>query len=195
MLSEIDFVTKYIQNSGRSLSECRDALDSLIDACDEDKSNPESKLFGCRLGKRYISPESSIVLCPAFEKGVVKIQKGLENTMTESEKIATSALLKKKMTVESKQVSCTSVEQSLKKRQKVLESESEYIDSRFVLGSSAECERLFSMARYVFCENCRSISPLVLESILFLKLNERFWDIELVSHAINTGRTRCTADE
>ena len=167
----------------------------MIDPCDEDKSNPDSKLFGCRLGKKLISPGSSIVLCPAFEKGGGEDTKSLENTMTESEKIANSALLKNKMTVESKQDSCTSVEQRLKKQQKVLESGSEYIDSRFVLGSSAECERIFSIDRYVFCENRRSISPPVLESILFLKLNERFWDIELVSQAINAGRTRRTADE
>ncbi len=51
MLSEIDFVTKYLQNSDRSLSEFRDAVDSSLDACEEEKYNPESKLFGCRQGK------------------------------------------------------------------------------------------------------------------------------------------------
>lgn len=46
MLSEIDFIIKYIQNSGRSHSESHDALHSLLDACEMDKLNPESKLFG-----------------------------------------------------------------------------------------------------------------------------------------------------
>ncbi len=42
MLSMIDFVTKYLQNSGRYFSEFQDSLDSSLDECEKDKLNPES---------------------------------------------------------------------------------------------------------------------------------------------------------
>ena len=67
------------------------------------------------------------------------------------------------------------------------------MEAVFVPNSSAEFQGLFCMAQYVFCENRCMISPIVLASIM-LKLNERFWDIELVSEAINAGRVRCTTD-
>lgn len=47
MLSKIDFMTKCTQNGGHSFNEFLDALDSLPDSCEANKSNPESKLFGC----------------------------------------------------------------------------------------------------------------------------------------------------
>ncbi len=110
--------------------------------------------------------------------------------MTESENRATAKLRKEEAKMVAENQTYTSVEQRLAKRRKILVADGEYADCRFVLGSSAECERLFSMAQYIFCQNRRSISPIVLESILFLKLNERFWDAGLVSEAINSGCTR-----
>ncbi len=110
--------------------------------------------------------------------------------MTESEKWATAILRKEEATTVAENQTFTSVEQRLAKRRKISVTDEEYVDCRFVLGSSAECERLFSMAQYTFCENRRSMLSIVLESILFFKLNELFWDAGLVSGAINSGRTR-----
>lgn len=52
---------------------------------------------------------------------------------------------------------------SRKKRQRLV---SGYINARFVLGSAAEVERLWSLAGNMYDP---SMSPLMLETILFLK--------------------------
>ncbi len=57
------------------------------------------------------------------------------------------------------------------------------------MGSVAEVERLFGMAKYVMAENRLSLTPQLFEAIMFLKFNERFWDAQLVSDAVNGARS------
>ncbi len=83
MLRTIDIVTKSLQNKYHTLSECRDDLDVLMEAVNEEKHDASSGLYQCRLGQKYISPTADIVQYPHFEAGVVKIQKGIENQMNE----------------------------------------------------------------------------------------------------------------
>ena len=52
------------------------------------------------------------------------------------------------------------------------------------MGSAAEVERLWSLAENIMTDNRMSTSPLMLESILFLKVNRRFWDALSVSRAM-----------
>ncbi len=73
----------------------------------------------------------------------------------------------------------------LAKRRKVEHGTESYINCDFILRSVAEIERLFSMAKYVMAENIRSLTPHLFEAIMFLKFNERFWDAQLASEAVN----------
>lgn len=56
-----------------------------------------------------------------------------------------------------------------------------YINCDYILGSVAEVERLWSMARYVLQDHRSSMSPMNLEALLFLKVNIGFWDLATVA--------------
>lgn len=67
--------------------------------------------------------------------------------------------------------------------------ETQYHDSNFILASAAEVERLWSHAGLVLTKARRGMTPMLLEAILFLKFNRRFWDQNLVSEAYAMNRS------
>ncbi len=58
----------------------------------------------------------------------------------------------------------------------------------FILGSVAEVERLWSIAKYVLTVNRRLMTPQLFEALVVLKVNERYWDAQLVSKATYSAR-------
>ena len=52
-----------------------------------------------------------------------------------------------------------------------------------VIGSAAEVERLWSMARYTLTTTRSIMSPIVFEAILFLRMNRVLWDERTVMYA------------
>lgn len=54
-----------------------------------------------------------------------------------------------------------------------------YVNTKFILGSAAEVERLWSTA-----EAIKLMTPMMLETLLFLKTNARFWNINVVRQAM-----------
>ena len=135
---------------------------------------------------------------PSFEFGVVKLQKGLHNELDENEKNAVCCLLKGNFLGELSpeaeyQEAALGMKERLAKRRKNEVSNDQYVNCDFILGSAAEVERLWSIAKYVLTENTRSMTPQMFEALMFLRLNERFWDEQLVSEAINGARSDCAA--
>jgi hypothetical protein len=60
-----------------------------------------------------------------------------------------------------------------------VESEEEmgdYFDCRFILGSLVKVERVWSMADKILQPSRFSTCPYLLEVILFLKFNNKYWD-------------------
>lgn len=62
--------------------------------------------------------------------------------------------------------------------------EARYRNCSFVLGSAVIVERLWTVGKYIYSDNRKSISPVLFESILFLRTNDPFWDLDLVSEAM-----------
>ena len=60
---------------------------------------------------------------------------------------------------------------------------SEYLNVNFICGSAAEVERLWTICKYILTVNRTGLSPILLEAILFLRINRSFWDIKLVQEA------------
>jgi hypothetical protein len=60
---------------------------------------------------------------------------------------------------------------------------SEYVDTCFTFGSAAEVERLWSIAKHVLTDHWKSMTPLLIEAILCLRTNERFWGAGTVALA------------
>lgn len=92
MLAEIMVVTKSLQTDKHALADCRDDLDDLNKAIEEEKRMQGSPFLNCRLGTEYISPTSTFVKYPHFEAAVIKMQRGRVQDLTDDEKEAVKCL-------------------------------------------------------------------------------------------------------
>lgn len=58
------------------------------------------------------------------------------------------------------------------------------VPCKFILGSAAEVERLWSRAKHVYTDSRSCLYPITFEAILFLKTNHDLWDIADVREAM-----------
>ena len=128
-----------------------------------------------------------------METAVIKIQANKESTLSIHEKRAVEQLLlpaashaESGETAVDEDAQLSFADRALK-RQRVEEKKecSKYINSRFLLPTSCEVERLFSMAKRVFCPRRRSLQPRTLEALLFLNQNRSLWNLALTALVVN----------
>ena len=60
---------------------------------------------------------------------------------------------------------------------------SPYKNVDFICGSAVEVERLWSLTKNVLTNSRSRLTPVLFETLLFLKVNEGYWDIHSVQHA------------
>ena len=72
--------------------------------------------------------------------------------------------------------------------------ESKYVNLNFVLGSAAEVERIWSMAKYILVQQRRKMSPKVFECLICLKYNREFWDEAMVVTAYRNAKAKKRSD-
>ena len=197
MLSEVDVVTKVLQTSGRTLGDCSADLSTLLNAVKEERENPNSDLFGCKLGNYYISEESEFVHSKTFESAVVKLRTNQAHNLYGEEGEAIIVLRETSISTASDEAnnSVSNMSEQLAKRRKVNLLNEEYIDSSFNLGSAAEVERMFSIGGNILSNGRRAMTPQVFEALVFLKLNARLWDEQLLSKAIVCSRNSEIKDD
>jgi hypothetical protein len=132
---------------------------------------------------------------PHFESGVVKIQRGQSQDLSRTEKAAVASLLLDNpgniaadpdpgvdvRFLSPASIAKATAHQDSKKRQRMSADQEKYINCDYIIGSVAEVERLWSMAKYVLQDHRSSLSPMHLEALLFLKLNSEYWDLETVN--------------
>jgi hypothetical protein len=63
-----------------------------------------------------------------------------------------------------------------------------YVNCDFIYGSTAEVERLWSVSANVLSKKRRRMTPQLVEAILFLRSNRRFWNLQLVAKAMEKDR-------
>ena len=65
-----------------------------------------------------------------------------------------------------------------------------YINWRFIFGSAARVEWLFSHYKYIKTETCNRLTPQLFEAITFLKINRDLWKDtqQLISRAISMSK-------
>ena len=79
-------------------------------------------------------------------------------------------------------------EERLQKQKQQRDNPSGYMNSDFILGSAAEVERLWSIATNVLTDERKKTSPLMLEAVLFVRINSRLWDVQTVKQAVHMSR-------
>ena len=163
----------------------------------------------CELDLNYIEPEANgLATNVHFITGVMRIQSGIEyeKKMTAREKQACRCLLRDGIVDDSDESeedddgdSGMNFVHAFKKDNKRKRDESEavskYIDCRFILGSAAIVESLWSEQDNLLANKRRKgMTPRMVEAILFLKKNADLWGIKDINQA-NEDRKQEKWDE
>ena len=170
---------------------CRMALKMLKDDIENGKDDPDSDFHDCAFVPNKILPDCDLVPQPLFDSGVAKIQAGEENTLTLMEKNAVASLLKNPADDEPGQEAPARPSISDRLREMTSgpkKSDSDYINANFILGSCAEVERLWSLAKFVLTDERSRMTPQLFEAILFLKVNKDWWGQFEVIEAMRMAR-------
>ena len=137
------------------------------------------------LMKKYLASDAGIVHSPTFEKAVIKIQNEKTTQLSDDE---TDAIVILKLEQSESAATVADGEDDfastiLKKRRSELKGDtsSGYLNTKFLLPTSNLVERFFSTAKMTFNDHRQSLLPVNLEEQLFLKINARLYDEELVS--------------
>ena len=56
---------------------------------------------------------------------------------------------------------------------------------QFLFAPNAQVEQMWSQAKYILSQQRSRMSPRLFETILYLKINDRFWDNNTVQEAIS----------
>ncbi|GFH57053.1 predicted protein [Chaetoceros tenuissimus] len=84
---EMDIVMKVVQTRAMTYEETRDYFDELISTIEDGKEDETSKFYGCTFEAKRIKTSFTALYPNAdFENGVLKIQRGQIEQMTEAEK-------------------------------------------------------------------------------------------------------------
>lgn len=193
-LREINTVSEKLQKRHASLEECRFKLDTLVETVHAQNDVQVAPFYQCLLKDEYIKLQSKHSPDSMFESAVVKIQRDQLDLLTDEEKKACDNLIVDTCT-ESQNIGHDVDERHLsmlqiferRKRRKII-STKVYIDLRFVLGSTAEIERLFSAAGRILTDTRISMTPMLLETLLYLKVNRKYWNFRTVIQAMSKSR-------
>ena len=152
----------------------------------------------------YISDEARIVESELFEKAVMRLARGL--SLSDEQEALLVPLLKQEcpavddavvldeqgglLNVDNRNVSYSEELQRKLKRQRIEQSQAEkakaYIDRNIVPGTSVNCERRFSAAKFILSDTRKCTSPKLFEALL-LKINRIYWNTLSVGKAM--GKT------
>ena len=79
------------------------------------------------------------------------------------------------------------IQQRIKRRRLGGSVRDEYFNLEMLVGTSVSCERIFSIAQHIMTAVRKSTSPIVFETILFLKMNKDNWDESVVGRAMGSS--------
>ena len=173
---------------GYTLSDFQFVPNALVKQLRKSQYNEASGLFDCKLGTRYIDRRSPP------ESAVIKIQQnGVELLNNVKEKASEVLLPSNAPDVHEENLDFkernASVEILMERSNRPRFSyQTKYRNSNFILGWVAAVEHLRSITKNVRTAN-RKTMTLPFGSIVFLKVNKRYWDRELISDAMNRART------
>jgi len=170
---ELESVTKYLQSNRCTISDCRLLFNGIIDMFPSTKER--------------LSASADIVHDKDFERALSKIQEGKVNSLTRAERTAAKGLkLGNDDVIEVPQSPTSfSLAAHILKKARPISTNSEYIDTRFIVPTSNMCERLFSKAGYALNDRRKRLSPMNFEWQIFLHANSNLWSLRDVDKLIN----------
>ena len=195
-LKQFDNVTKKLQEKNLTLGTGRLLLDTLVNKANERKYETGSAFHGNSFKAKRILIDGSLSDYQYFESGVVKIQQNRSMDMNDIERDACKDLIDNYYdNVDSETVNDNDdhgldedddVMKAVKDIKEKMETnnQSGYVNCDFIMCSAAEVERLWSIAINILTEERRGmLTPLMFESLIFLKMNLDYWGLEDVVKA------------
>ena len=197
MLRDINYISVLMQTKLATLAHCQQIQAILIGKA-ENTSHWHQNTFG----KTYIAHNSTKQPDKDFVSSVSKMQQRLGSTLTVDKKRAIDKWLPKPtpQAGPANHVSIADLVAQLPKTAAVVGngktgggkrkageiSEVSNNDDCFdhVIGSAAEVECLWSIARYILISTRSTLSPIIFEAILFLRANGTLWDVRTVQRAL-----------
>jgi len=145
-------------------------------------------LLICVANSFVVAPMADIVHSPDFESGVVKVLAGQAKRLSRPERAALQPFLRAENAVEGPTGEAEPTKMGfadrILKRRKVEVAPSAYELLVVIPPMSNIVERLFSVARMVLRYERNRMTPLTLEMVMFLKVNESYWDVTTVDACI-----------
>ena len=152
--------------------------------------------------KTHLDANASIVHNKSFERGVIRLQKGVpEASLTADEKRSLLGFLKDDVTTDNnnnEEASVTPddedeemgfadviIESEREAKKARLECQSKYIGFDWIPPTSNVVERLFSRAKIIMTERRQRMTPRHLELLLFLRLNKWAWNVYTIDDIIS----------
>lgn len=175
-LVDLRSVTTELQSQTRTLRDTHNMFQSLI------TSYPDFNF------DQYIGENANIVNAPDFEKGVIKIQAKVESQLPVQERKAGASLKNSTAlpaAASQKDSGLSYAERALKQQKMDSDAAAEYIDTTFLLPTSNDVERLFSLASRLYTPHRRCMQPRTLEALVFLNRNRDLWDEALVAQIVH----------
>jgi hypothetical protein len=191
-LKKFNSVTIMLQHDGMTFVESREIFDLFL------KDHPDFE--------HYIASDALIVENGTFETAVMQISRGVtlsenqrraalpllrptdEETPTNEDDVADDDILNQHDLSYSEEL------QRKRKRQKrvaATERPDVYVNLDMLPGTSVNCERLFSQAKFILSDTRKRTNPTLFEALLLLKINASYWNVFSVSQAM--GRSNRTA--
>ena len=78
------------------------------------------------------------------------------------------------------------LQQKLKRQKREVTSEQQdvYLNLNMLRGTSVNCKRLFSNAKFILSDTRKRTTPSLFEALLLLKVNRSYWNVYLVGKAM-----------
>ena len=168
----------------------------LISTIDRKKNIESSAFYKSGLSIHYFALNSERSPDFAFESGVVKLQHGQQDDLTDAERSA-SSILKVTQDVDREESKGQPDDEELsiaeilaRSKRCRIEKNHFYMNRRFVLGSVVEIERIWSISKHTLSDYRMGMTPILFEALLFLKVSRQYWDQLMFITAMSDARTQ-----
>ena len=169
VFAKIDSVTTILQFRSTSMNDVRALFDGLM------ALHPQMEV--------NLSPRAHVVENPDFENAVVKLQRG--DVLSARDKAALQRFKLTSRVAPLEQDDQASFAQQILKKARAEKKSESYDDILMWLPPTSNAvERFFSTATLVLSPLRQNITPMTLEATLFLKLNRKFWNLQVVAKAL-----------
>jgi hypothetical protein len=189
-MEKFDSITKILQSDEMTFVESREIFDLFL------KDYPEFA--------HHIGDEAAFIEDEVFEKALMRLARGLQ--LTEEQRIAAQVLIKPEEAVEplpeddadpapvgditdeirTAESYSQLLQQKLKRQKREVTSEQQdvYLNLNMLRGTSVNCKRLFSNAKFILSDTRKRTTPSLFQALLLLKVNRSYWNVYSVGKAM-----------